>query len=225
MRPHNLKMPYQWDERKPLLSKGLFSVPNFYFAHSEYRLPDFSHESIFGNDNPVYCEICSGNGDWVIAQALKNPDCNWIAVEKRFDRVRKIFSKYMNCKIANLLVVYGEANTFFSNYLIDQSMEKVFIHFPDPWPKTRHAKHRLITKGFMLEVRRVLKKKGDLIVVTDDEPFLKQSISIIRETLISESESPYYVIIDKEAHGISWFESLWRGKGKAIYRSVFSNGI
>jgi tRNA (guanine-N7-)-methyltransferase len=88
MKPKNLKCPLRWAERRPLLHEGVFFVPPFYDRHEEWN--QFPWEE---TGRLLAVEYCSGNGDWIIAKALAHPDRLWIAVEKLFCRVRKIWSK------------------------------------------------------------------------------------------------------------------------------------
>ena len=91
MKPKDLKYPYKWENRLPVLKEGIFYVPKFYKHHSSDLFPNW--EVVFENDWPVNIEYCSGNGEWIIHKAQEQPLENWVAVEHNFERVRKIFSK------------------------------------------------------------------------------------------------------------------------------------
>ena len=158
MKPKDLKSPFSFEERTPLLKDGVLYVPEYYDNHSAFGHLDW--KVIFGNTNPVSIEFCSGNGEWIIQKAQDNPDTNWVAVELQFERVRKIYSKRHNLGINNLLIVCGEALTFARHYVADASVEQAYINFPDPWPKKRHAKHRLIKPPFPKELARIVTYRG-----------------------------------------------------------------
>src|ERR1700731_3962169 len=138
MKPKDLKRLFTFEERRPLLADQVFYVPYYYEAYENYALPPLCN--LFGNEYPICVEYCSGNGDWILERAKLNPEKNWIAVEKRFDRVQKIWSKLKNRGISNLFVVCGEAFTFTRFYLLNGAIEEVYINFPDPWPKHCHTK-------------------------------------------------------------------------------------
>jgi len=91
MKPKKLTYPYSWQERRPLIKGGIFYVPDYYQEHDRSLFPSF--ETLFGNKHPVHIEYCSGNGEWVIDKALNHPELNWIAVEKKFERVSKFIRK------------------------------------------------------------------------------------------------------------------------------------
>lgn len=218
MKPKDLPRPFTWEERHPCFHDGVIYLPSFYQDYHAWNFPSFSE--IFHNDRAVSCELCSGNGDWIVQQALQFPHINWIAVEKRFDRVRKIWSKVCNHKLTNIVIVCGEAQTLFQHYLDPESISSIKVHFPDPWPKHRHAKHRLFQDDFVHNIAQKLLTNGELVLVTDDRNYMEESISVISQYLrCGLSGSRYEEVIDN--YGSSWFENLWRGKGKTIFRTVW----
>lgn len=214
MNPKKLKFPFKWEERKPLIHENVLFVPHYYEKHHEL--------SLFERKAPLFIEYCSGNGDWVIERAKNAPHENWIAVEKRFDRVRKIWSKMRNQQVENMLIVCGEALTFSRYYLPAESADGVYVNFPDPWPKHRHAKHRLIQASFIEELVRIIKKEGSAVYATDD--------SIYRDQMLLEMSAypqwqnslpaPFYQT-EWEDYGSSWFEQLWTSKGRTLYFMQF----
>lgn len=220
MKATDLKPFCTFEERRPLLREGVFFVPRHYSTHDQSLLPLFSE--LFGNQNPVHVEYCSGNGDWILERALENPEKNWVAVEKRFDRVRKIWAKLRNHQLKNLLVVWGEALTFTQHYLPTSTIEEIHINFPDPWPKARHSKKRLIQPYFLDEMARILEKGKKITFVTDDLAYLQVTISHFREHSHFSPlyPSPFYTV-DWKNYGTSWFENLWREKGREILYTQF----
>jgi tRNA (guanine-N7-)-methyltransferase len=218
MKPKDLKYPYSWNERRPLLQDGLFFLPDYYLDHQKHS--QLSWNEIFENNHPVCVEYCSGNGQWIIQKALDNPDKNWVAVEKRFDRVQKIYSKTQNQGIKNLFIVSGEAFTLSQNYFLPGSVDEIFINFPDPWPKDRHAKHRLVQNAFVEEMARTLKNNGHAMLVTDDDTYAEQ----MRREMACSFNS---LSVATEGYGSSFFGELWKSKGRTInflkYRKKSSN--
>ncbi len=180
---------------------------------------------MFGNDRPVAVEYCSGNGDWVIAKALANPMLNWVAVEKRFDRVRKIWSKMRNRGIDNLLIVCGEAQPFTRHYLFPQSVQEIYINFPDPWPKRGHAKHRLIQKEFVADMARVTCENGSACLVTDDADYSAQMLREMKSSPVwrPQFDAPHYTT-EWSGYGDSFFDTLWRAKGCTIRYHLYARG-
>lgn len=218
MKPKDLKCPFRWQERRPILHNRVLFVPEYYEEHKSYSFPKWQDPELFGNSSPVCIEYCSGNGDWIIEKAKQHKETNWVAVEQRFDRVRKIWSKMQNNNIQNLLIVCGEALTFSKDYLGHASVNGIFINFPDPWPKRTHAKHRLIRTPFVDEITRLITPKGTMTLVTDDATYCQQMVDVVLEnpSWHSAFPKPHYVL-QWEGYGSSYFDALWRQKGKEIH--------
>lgn len=210
MKPQNLKFPYSWEERQPQLIDYVLFVPDYYDHHREWNFPGW--EAIFGNSNRVMIEYCAGNGTWIVEKAKNSPD-NWVAVEWRFDRVRKIWSKMKNNSLKNLLIVCGEAEIFTREYLPSKSIDHAYINFPDPWPKDKHAKNRLFQKSFVEELARTVKESAT--VVTDDPFYADQIAAQMLKSWHAHFPHPHY-ITSWPGYGASYFDTLWREKGKII---------
>lgn len=217
MRPANLQPPFRWDERQTIIHDRVWYVPAFAAAQNAFNFPGWEHDHLFGNTRPIYLEYCSGNGAWIAAKAAAFPNINWIAVERKFTRVRKIWSKIKNLNLNNLIVICGEGHNVTSQYFPSETICEIFINFPDPWPKNRHAKNRLIQPAFRHELHRILKAGGSMTFVTDDAPYSDWTIEkmTIDGTFESIHPHPHYVHAQAD-YGSSYFDSLWREKGKQI---------
>ncbi|MDN3506390.1 MAG: tRNA (guanosine(46)-N7)-methyltransferase TrmB [Simkaniaceae bacterium] len=218
MKPKNLKFPFTWKERRPAVHEGVLIVPQHFEEHDLWEAP----EGLFPSDRPICVEFCSGNGDWIIERAKKNPEKLWVAVEMQFERVRKIWSKMHNESIKNLLIVCGKAQEFTKFYLPKSSVDEVYVNFPDPWPKERHAKHRLIQTSFIDMLSDVVKNSGVATYATDDPTYSAQMIDVMLSHPIWENilPKPYYEQ-NWDDYGHSWFRNLWEEKGRNFYYMQF----
>lgn len=216
MKPKDLKPLFKWDERRVYLDRDILHIPTYYDSYDCFSMP--SWRELFGNDRPVVVEFCSGHGHWIVQKAQSHPEMNWIAVEWQFDRVRKIWSKRENLSLSNLFIVSGDARLFVRHYLAPESVAAAFVNFPDPWPKQRHAKHRLIQPSFLSDLHRTMQPGSRLTLVTDDLPYRDQMIESLRVTpgFCPEVAPPHY-LADWEGYGGSYFDQLWRGLGREIY--------
>jgi tRNA (guanine-N7-)-methyltransferase len=217
MKPKDLKAPFDWENRQVLLHDRILYVPNYYKKYQEYEFPGWSHPDLFPNNLPIKIEYCSGNGMWITHRAQTDSKSNWVAVEMDFERVKKIWSKLKNWNLTNLLIACGEAFTTTHHYFPNNSVSEIFVNFPDPWPKRRHSKKRLFHKAFIQELKRIIQPDGIITIVTDDIDYSERIISIfLKESeLISCYPLPHYVT-EIEGYGSSFFEELWRRKGKTI---------
>lgn len=167
-------------------------------------------------NSPVRLEYCSGNGEWIAAKALQDKSSSWIGVEMRFDRAKKIYFRRDRENIDNLFVINHEAYQSTKDFIPDNAIDEIFINFPDPWPKRRHAKNRLIQKKFLDEVHRVLKNGCKITFVSDDESYVKAA-----QNEFQNHRGFVKVEVNSEDYGSSFFERLWKEKGKTIYHLSF----
>jgi len=221
MRPSHLKSPFRWHERRVTIEDRVWYVPKR-CENDSFTFPGWVHDQTFALDQPVNVEFCSGNGDWIAAKALKNPRQNWVAVEKKFPRVQKIWSKLKNHRIPNLLIICGEGYDVIQQYFCSNSVNAVYVNFPDPWPKNSHAKNRLIQPNFILEMTQILKPEGTFTLATDDELYSDRVIKDVHQTggFSSQLPEPFYCD-ELHDYGISYFEDLWRKQGKKIRYHIF----
>lgn len=218
----DFKIPCSFENRKPLLQDRFLFIPGFYEAIGEHG-PVLDFADLFQNENPVQIEYCSGNGSWIAKKAEENPHLNWVAVEKDFERARKIWLKAKKQNLKNLFLVFGEAFTFTQYYLKDQTVENIFINFPDPWPKRRHMKKRLANAAFMEMVKKKIKPRGRATFATDHrEMALFMIDSALESKWVPVFPKPYF-ITELEGYGNSYFEELFRSKGKSIHYMQFEN--
>lgn len=215
----DLRIPFTWMERRAIILERCLYIPGYLERHEQWERLPWSDNALFGNHQPVVVEYCSGNGIWICERAKENPHLNLVAVEKRFDRARKIWARLHREEIPNLFVVCGEGIVFSRYYVPLQSISQVFVNFPDPWPKLRHAKHRIIRKEFLEEVEKIAVPRGKATFVTDDFPYVEEMLRTVakhprwRSTL----PPPHYTTTWPEEYGTSFFFDLWKKKGKQIH--------
>lgn len=218
MKASELRIPFTWEERHPILLDRCLYIPDHYDDHAKWQKVPWEDPKMFGNMLPVSIEYCSGNGQWICQKAKEYPEKNWVAVEKRFDRARKIWASLHRLKLPNVYVICGEAVVFSRFYAPHRSATQVFVNFPDPWPKLRHAKHRLVQAEFLQELQNVLVPHGEVMFTTDDLDYLKQMIEVVSQNphWKPKIEDPYFRLDDPH-FGPSYFATLWKAKGRKIY--------
>lgn len=222
MKASALRIPFVWKDRRPIFLERCLYLPGHYEAHETWERVPWEDPLVFGNSNPVVIEYCSGNGEWICGKAKEFPEKNWVAIEKRFDRARKIWARLHRENLPNVFVVCGEAFIFTKHYAPIRSVQEVFVNFPDPWPKLRHAKHRLIRKEFLKEVEKILVSKAQVMFTTDDREYLTRMIQEVLPHFAWKSKvgEPYFTT-DDPLFGPSYFLKLWKSRGRTIYHLPF----
>jgi tRNA (guanine-N7-)-methyltransferase len=214
-------IPFYGEQSRSALLKKCLYIP----AHCHEHEPvAFSWEDpfVFEKPQPLIVEYCSGNGQWIGEMARHCPQFNWIAVERDFERARKIWLKIFRMQLDNLFVVYGEGLVFSRHYLPSASVKEVYVNFPDPWPKRRHAKHRIIQKNFIDEMNRILSPNGIVTLVTDDVSYSEEMISLFSSW--KSLFDPALYVTEWPEYGDSFFQSLWIKQQRIIRYHRFIQG-
>lgn len=132
---------------------------------------------IFGNNQPIYIEIGMGKGDFIIENARRYPDINFIGIEKfpsvLVGAIKKIDS--FEEKIPNLRLMKEDALELADVFDCDE-VSRIYLNFSDPWPKKKHAKRRLTSESFLPIYENILKKSGELILKTDNRILFEYSL-------------------------------------------------
>lgn len=214
----DLRIPFIWEERRPVLLERFLYLPGHYDFHSEWKPIPWADAQMFGNDQPVLLEYCSGNGQWICEKAKQNPHLNWVAVEVRFDRARKIWRRLFRENLKNLYILCGEASILTRHYIPKKSLFEIFVNFPDPWPKSRHAKHRLIQAPFLAEIAQSALDGCKATFVTDDFPYATQMLRELALCPVWRPCLPHpHYSLEWPDYGYSFFFDLWKKKGYNIY--------
>ncbi len=174
--------------------------------------------AMFGNDRPVEMEIGIGKGTFITEQARARPEVNFFGIEwaRWFWRYASDRLRRHGC--ANARTVRAEALYFLAEFVPDDSLSVLHVYFPDPWPKKRHHKRRLVQEPFLKQVERILVPGGRLQVVTDHKGYFEENI----EPAVRASK---LTVIDYNRPGSAGegefvgtnFERKYRREGRPFY--------
>jgi tRNA (guanine-N7-)-methyltransferase len=134
---------------------------------------------LFGNANPVVCEIGFGNGQSLANMAEAAPESNFFGIEVYQPGVGSLLVQIQQRELTNVRVSLEDAVEVFEQQLPSGSLSRVQIFFPDPWHKKRHNKRRLINRHFLDTLSRVLTSKGELHIATDWEPYADEVLELL----------------------------------------------
>lgn len=176
-RKHNKKSIRSFVKRSGRLTK---SQKNALQDYSSNYILDTNNtntdlKACFDSDqHNLVIEIGFGDGAALIESALKYPDKNFIGIEVYDSGLGQCLNAINQHKIKNIRLIYGDAVEVFEQFITKKSVEKINILFPDPWPKKRHHKRRLINKRFLALLSKSLINKGIVNVSTDWEDYAQQ---------------------------------------------------
>jgi tRNA (guanine-N7-)-methyltransferase len=134
--------------------------------------------SLFPTDQPLEVELGSGDASFLADYARLHPAHNFIGVERLLGRLRKLDRKGRRAALTNLRGVRIESSYFLEYLLPPGSATALHIYFPDPWPKRKHRRHRLINKRFPVLARQALAPGGTVYLRTDDEDYFQQMVAV-----------------------------------------------
>ena len=176
-RKHNKKSIRSFVKRSGRLTK---SQKNALQDYSSNYILDTNNtntdlKACFDSDqHNLVIEIGFGDGAALIESALKYPDKNFIGIEVYDSGLGQCLNAINQHKIKNIRLIYRDAVEVFEQFITKKSVEKINILFPDPWPKKRHHKRRLINKRFLALLSKSLINKGIVNVSTDWEDYAQQ---------------------------------------------------
>ncbi len=134
--------------------------------------------AVFPTERPIEVELGAGDGSFILEWAGRNPGRNFLAVERLMGRLAKIDKKGRRAGLLNLRPVRIEI-AYFTEYLLPRSSVSAFhIYFPDPWPKMRHRKNRLIQAPFVEVLRAALAPGGTVFLRTDHAEYFAQMVEV-----------------------------------------------
>ncbi len=127
----------------------------------------------------ITLEIGFGMGDALIDLAVKNPNENFLGIEVYKSGIGTVLNKIESLEIENIRLIEGDAVDICKNIFTKNSFKNIHLFFPDPWPKKRHHKRRIIHKDFVESVANILTESGCFHCATDNENYAEQMLSAL----------------------------------------------
>ena len=168
----------------------------------------------FAAAQPLYLEIGMGRGRFLLASAKEAPDINFLGMEIREEMIMQALEK-MEAPLPNLRFLHLNA-ALLPELFAPGEVHRIYLHFPDPWPKSRHAKRRLTALAFMERYLEILPSGGQLHFKTDNLGLFEWSLPNF--TAAGFSLRQVSRDLPPEKTGVlTEYESRYRGKGQPIY--------
>tara|TARA_A200000113_G_scaffold225648_1_gene247260 strand:- start:4743 stop:5402 length:660 start_codon:yes stop_codon:yes gene_type:complete len=163
--------------RSSLKNKRLLSIADKTIIWSEENFKDFNF--LFNDPAKLNLEIGFGDGIFLFDQALNNLDESFIGIEVFESGLTNTYKKIKKSNLKNLKLINGDVIQILSTNKSKNLFDLIIILFPDPWPKSKHKKRRLLKSDFFIVLQSLLKKDGKIIIKTDWQDYAEE----IRETL------------------------------------------
>ncbi len=181
-------------------------VPANYFAPLDLA-------TVFSRPAPLEVDLGCGDGSFLVAMAEKFPERNFLGIERLFGRVRSACGRATRQAVSNVRVLRVETSYAMEYLLPPDSATAVHLLFPDPWPKQRHQRRRIVTRDFLAALYRLLAPRGLFRVATDQADYF----AAIRELVAGAAlvEEP---VGREESFPLTTFEKRFRANGAPIYR-------
>jgi tRNA (guanine-N7-)-methyltransferase len=181
-------------------------VPADCFASLDLR-------AVYGRDGPIEVDLGCGDGAFLVRIATDNPDKDFLGIERLPGRVRTACRKIERAGLTNVRILRSEISYTVERLLPPISIAAFHLMFPDPWPKRRHARRRLVNERFLGSLHRVLRVNGTIHIATDEAEYFRQITRMV-------SRSPEFgeITDPPPAPGISKFEKHFLEREVVIHR-------
>lgn len=180
-------------------------------------------KTLFDNDNPIHLEIGTGKGKFLIELAERNPNNNYIGIEKYSSVLLRALQKRREVELDNLYFIRFDAEDI-TNIFAKDEVERIYLNFSDPWPKDRHAKRRLTSRRILSKYDQFLQKDGEIIFKTDNRPLFDFSIEEIElagwkiKSITYDLHSSNYV----KDNIMTEYEERFVAEGKPIHMMIIN---
>ena len=155
-----------------IIIKGKYYIDNPYEYIGKWK-------RVFDNDNPIYIEIGMGKGNFIIENAKRYPNINFIGIEKYDSVIVRAIQKSNELELNNLKIIRMDAKRL--GEVFDKEIDTIYLNFSDPWPKDRHSKRRLTSPVFLSIYDKIFKGRERIIMKTDNIPLFNYSLDSLRE--------------------------------------------
>lgn len=181
--------------------------------------------TLFGNENPIRIEVGMGKGKFIMELAEKNPDINYVGIERYSSVLLRGLQKRADLELSNIYFMRLDALEL-AEVFGQGEIDRIYLNFSDPWPKDRHAKRRLTSDRFMPVYDKILKRDGKLEFKTDNQDLFRYSLESIPAAGWKVEEQTFDLHHSDMAEGnvMTEYETKFVSEGKPICKLIASRG-
>lgn len=169
---------------------------------------------LFGNDNPVVVEIGSGKGRFLVTEGRANPGRNYLGIEKSLHYYRVILDRLQRHALPNTRIINYDAAVILRDLFPAECVDELHVYFPDPWPRKRERKRRIIRPDVMPLFVRVMKPDASGIWVTDHQEYFESALPVLQGWFEVEAGPA-------EGEPRTNYEAKYRAEGRPIWEARF----
>ena len=176
---------------------------------------------VFGNDHPIHIEVGMGKGQFIIEMAKRNPEVNYIGIEKYSSVLVRAVEKLEDFEQDNLRLIRMDAENIEEVFDKDE-VDRIYLNFSDPWPKDRHAKRRLTSTRFLERYNNILTPEGRVMFKTDNKDLFDFSLEQVEEAgwILENHTYDLHHSEYNEGNVMTEYEEKFSAKGNPICRLV-----
>lgn len=190
-----------------------------YYIDLSINHPPLNLETIFNNSNELSLEIGFGEGDFLIELAKYSSNINFVGIEIKKNRFKKAIRQAYKLKLQNIKFMHMDASIDLLQIFNKYSFNKIYINFPDPWPKKRHKKHRIINKEFLNQVFEITNKNCYIEIASDHKEYIDSISGFFNDTraYILKSKLVIFSKSSKLLRSTTKFERQFINQRREIY--------
>jgi tRNA (guanine-N7-)-methyltransferase len=178
--------------------------------------------AIYGRRAPWVVEIGFGTGDALLAAARAHPECDYLGIEVHRPGIGRLLRELDAAALSNVRVIEGDAIDVLARSIADDALDAVHVFFPDPWPKKRHHKRRLVVPDFVSIIVRKLKPGGAVHVATDWQDYAQQMLATFEAAPgLVNTAGPGQYAPRPDGRLETRFERRGRGLGHQVFDLTF----
>ncbi len=173
-----------------------------------------SLDALFDRSAPVEVDLGCGKGRFLLAHAAAHPDINFMGTDIQVGRLQKIRRRAEAAARPNIRLLHADTAYTLEYLLPRESVRRFYLYFPDPWPKRKHHRRRIVQPSFMALVHRTLEDRGEFHIATDHEDYFRHIHAVVQPDSRFERIDPFEPAEQEKTD----FEILFTGKGLKVYR-------
>jgi tRNA (guanine-N7-)-methyltransferase len=193
-------------------------LPRYGLLYAERQL---NLDATFGRRAPRVLEIGFGNGDTLVALAAASPEKDFLGVEVHPPGVGHCLLAIEAQELSNVRVIVHDAVEVLANMIAPGALDEVLLYFPDPWPKKRHHKRRIVQPAFVELVASRLRGGGRFRLATDWEPYAAWMLDVIGACTQLENAAPGGGFVERQERDDTRFERRGRRLGHEVFDLEF----